>query len=224
MQKCFLAFHRARLQARVCSFFTQMTFTNHCLLQNARQFADDTIAYLTIYSELDSGILQNDLEKLKLNGSKCGINARSSEVARNVSLSCMSAPFMVKPYSNQSTLQTIQALLFDQTSVGTVLVVCLSCKQYSCFPQTKSTGEFAKDQDLRFLWLVRPLVKYAATVWDPHTAPHTDINIRKIEMVQRLASCFLVSNYDRTASVGAILDELGWKSLAIFCFRILENA
>ena len=46
-----------------------MTFTNHCLLYNARQFADDTIAYLTIYSELDSGILQNDLEKLKLNGS-----------------------------------------------------------------------------------------------------------------------------------------------------------
>ena len=47
-----------------------MTFTNHCLLYNAGQFADDTIAYLTIYSELDSGILQNDLEKLKRGGPK----------------------------------------------------------------------------------------------------------------------------------------------------------
>ena len=32
-------------------------------------------------------------------------------------------------------------------------------------------------------------------------------------MVQQRAARFVVRNYDRTASVGAILDELGWKSL-----------
>ena len=32
-------------------------------------------------------------------------------------------------------------------------------------------------------------------------------------MAQWLASRFVVRNYDRMASVGAILDELGWKSL-----------
>ena len=34
-------------------------------------------------------------------------------------------------------------------------------------------------------------------------------------MVQWLASRFVVRNYDRIASVGATLDELGWKSLQI---------
>ena len=32
-------------------------------------------------------------------------------------------------------------------------------------------------------------------------------------MVQLLAAFFVVRNYDRTTSVGGILDELGWKSL-----------
>ena len=57
--------------------------------------------------------------------------------------------------------------------------------------------------------LVRPLLEHAATVWDPYT----DMNIRKIEKVQRRAAHFVVRNYKGTASVGAILDELGWKSL-----------
>lgn len=70
----------------------------HELLSSiVRLFVDDTIAYLTTDSELESRLLQNDLEKQKHNGSKCGINARSSAVARNVGLSCMTVSFMVKP-------------------------------------------------------------------------------------------------------------------------------
>ena len=57
--------------------------------------------------------------------------------------------------------------------------------------------------------LVQPLLEHAAMVWDPST----DINIRKIEMVQRQATCSVVRNENRTDSVGAILDEMGWKSL-----------
>ena len=57
--------------------------------------------------------------------------------------------------------------------------------------------------------LVCPVLEHAATVWDPYT----DMNIRKIEKVQRRAARFVVRNYEGTASVGAILDELGWKSL-----------
>ena len=53
--------------------------------------------------------------------------------------------------------------------------------------------------------LVRPLLENAATVWDPYT----DKNIRKIEKVQRRAAHFVVRNCKGTASVGAILDELG---------------
>ena len=73
---------------------------------------------------------------------------------------------------------------------------------------TASTGEFFYDQDITF-GLVQTLLEHAATVWDPYK----DMNIRKIEKVQRQAARFIVRNYEGTASVGAILDELGWKSL-----------
>ena len=60
-----------------------------------------------------------------------------------------------------------------------------------------------------YFGLIRPLLEYAATTWDPYTK----INIRKIEIVQRRAARVVVKNYNRTASVGEILDQLGWKSL-----------
>ena len=52
------------------------------------------------------------------------------------------------------------------------------------------------------------MVEYAATVWDPYM----DINIRKIKMVQRRAARFVARNYNRTASVGVLLHQLGRKS------------
>ena len=79
-----------------CLFLLYTNDLHELLSSNVRLFADDTIAYLTTDSELESRPLQNDLEKQKHNGSKCGINARSS-VARNVGLSCMTVSSMVKP-------------------------------------------------------------------------------------------------------------------------------
>ena len=50
---------------------------------------------------------------------------------------------------------------------------------------------------------------YASAVWDPHTKDH----ISKIEMVQRRAARWTISNFDRRASVTEILDKLGWRTL-----------
>ena len=57
--------------------------------------------------------------------------------------------------------------------------------------------------------LVRPLVEYAPSVWDPYTA--TDIN--KIEMVQRRAARYVLHRYHNTSSVSEMLQTLGWHTL-----------
>ena len=62
---------------------------------------------------------------------------------------------------------------------------------------------------LAYFGLVRPLLEYAAQVWDSYT----DKNIRKTEIVQRRATRFVVWNYNRAAKVGVILDQPGRKSL-----------
>jgi hypothetical protein len=57
--------------------------------------------------------------------------------------------------------------------------------------------------------LVRPLVEYACTIWDPHTAQ----NIRKLEAVQRRSARFVMNNYTQSSSVTSMLDTLQWSSL-----------
>ena len=58
--------------------------------------------------------------------------------------------------------------------------------------------------------LVRPLLEYGCSVWDPHTENLT----KKLEMVQRRAARFTLNRYRRTDSVSTMLETLSWPSLA----------
>ena len=57
--------------------------------------------------------------------------------------------------------------------------------------------------------MVRPIMEYAGCVWDPY---HQE-QITALEAVQRRAARFACRNYDREASVTAILSTLGWRTL-----------
>ena len=48
-----------------------------------------------------------------------------------------------------------------------------------------------------YLMYVRPILKYAAVVW----APHTRCDIERLEAVQRQAAIFVMSDYNCTSSV-----------------------
>ena len=57
--------------------------------------------------------------------------------------------------------------------------------------------------------LVRPIVEYASTVWDPYTRQQID----EIEKVQRRGARFVMGDYEPTASVTTMIDDLKWESL-----------
>ena len=57
--------------------------------------------------------------------------------------------------------------------------------------------------------LVRPILEYASTVWDPHTA--TDIN--QLEAVQRRAARFVKGDYKTTSSASQMINQLNWSTL-----------
>ena len=56
---------------------------------------------------------------------------------------------------------------------------------------------------------VRPTLEYAATAW----APHTIVNIQRLESVQRRAARFAMGDWRRTSSVTSMLSVLGWETL-----------
>ena len=69
-------------------------------------------------------------------------------------------------------------------------------------------GSTAIKQQANFT-LVRPLVEYASSVWDPYTQG----NIQKIEMVQWWAARYVTNRHRNTSSVSDMLQALNWRTL-----------
>ena len=57
--------------------------------------------------------------------------------------------------------------------------------------------------------LVRPILEYASSVWDPHA----EADIYKLEMVQHRYARYTCNNFGRTSSATAMLHQIGWDTL-----------
>jgi hypothetical protein len=60
-----------------------------------------------------------------------------------------------------------------------------------------------------YLGLVRPQLENASSVWDPHT----QVNINKLERIQRRAARYVTSRHRNTSSVSSMLEGLEWRTL-----------
>ena len=56
---------------------------------------------------------------------------------------------------------------------------------------------------------IRSTVKYASTVWDPHTCRNTN----KLEQVQRHSARYVTGNRDYNCSASRMVQDLGWPTL-----------
>ena len=64
-------------------------------------------------------------------------------------------------------------------------------------------------REMAYKTLVRPLVEYSSSVWSPYTKS----NIARLDMVQRRAARWTLSEYSPYASVTQMLQSLRWRSL-----------
>ena len=67
----------------------------------------------------------------------------------------------------------------------------------------------ASFKETAYISLVRSVLEYSSTVWDPH---YKD-DIKQIEMVQRRAARFVKNDYGSRSSVTQMMSDLNWKSL-----------
>jgi len=198
-----------------CLFLLHINDLPENLISKTRLFADDTLAYLTIQSDTDCEVLQKDLDNLarwekqwlmEFNAEKCEvihIGRKRQTIKHDYTL-------------HDQTLRTADSAKY----LGVTVSSNLSWNDHISNITKKANNTLAflrrnlqlKSRNIKtqaYSGLVRPILEYAASVWDPYTKS----NINKIEMIQRRAARYVCNDYRRTSSVTEMLQQLGWKSL-----------
>jgi hypothetical protein len=181
-----------------------------------RLFADDCLIYRQIHSKHDQEVLQHDLNSLNTwaktwgmvyNASKCNIHTLS------------------RKKTSLSKLYHLDGVPLAYTQEAKYLGVLISAS-LKWTPHINSVCAKA-GKTLSFMWrnlrhspeslkitaytsLIRPLLEYSATVWDPHLQK----DIKLLESLQRRSVRF-VKNLPRQdhTSITRIMQELKWPTL-----------
>jgi hypothetical protein len=180
-----------------------------------RLFADDCLLYRSVTSVRDQEILQEDLDALQqwaerwqmtFNPKKCYVmKIHRARISKSGPYSfCGSVLEQVKTNPYLGVMLSEDAKWgehIDRTAKkanSTLGFLRRNLRQ--CPPKLR---------ELAYNSLVRSVLEYACTVWDPHLAK----DIKHLEAVQRRAARFVCQDYGRHSSVTEMLRTLSWISL-----------
>ena len=185
------------------------------LNSTVRLFADDTVAYLAIKGSKDAESLQQDLTKLgewekkwcmEFHPSKCqviSITKCRNTIEHKYTLHghqlehVREAKYLGLNITNDMKWSThIDKIIGKASRTLGFLKRNLQINQ----PKLKEQA---------YKSLVRPLLEYSSTVWDPDTKKDTD----RLEMIQRRSARYVLNRYRNTSSVGSMLEQLKWQTL-----------
>ena len=177
-------------------------------------FADDCLLYRQIHSPRDQLLLQQDLAALetwaeywsiKFNVSKCYL---------------MSFHRSEHPYSSHYKLDNhILEQVEENPYLGVTIhkslklashINKISNKANSVLGFIKRNLKHANREELAYTSLVRSILEYSSTVWDPFYQKDID----RLERVQRRAARFVLNDYKPLSSATSMVSQLGWKPLA----------
>ena len=185
------------------------------LKSSIRLFADDALLYGVISNENDGDQLQEDLKQLEawqntwqmsFNPSKC----------KTICISTKRDPPQKKYVFCGVELEKVDSISY----LGVILNDNLKWSKH--VQSTNGKASKVLGMMKRNLWncpkrvretaytaIVRPKLEYASSAWDPYLQKDID----SLERVQRKAARFCCNNYQPTASVTAMIQDLGWKTL-----------
>ena len=180
-----------------------------------RLFADDTIAYLVIVKPHDTEKVQADLTtmgvwevlwKMKFHATKCNV----------LTVTGKRKPIQTEYKLYGHSLSRVTSAKYLGVTITEDLRwdshindICAKANRTLGFLRRNiNIGSVAIKQQAYFT-LVRPLVEYASTVWDPHIQRNT----KKLEMVQRRAARYVTNRHRKRSSVSDMLQGLDWRTL-----------
>ena len=180
-----------------------------------RLFADDCIVYRKIENGKDAKLLQKDLNKLQtwerdwemdFHPQKCQLlRITNKKQVTNADYTIHGHQLECVSSAKYLGVSIDKALNWN-THIANITKKANGVK---AFLQRNMAQCPRKTKETCYEHLVRPLVEYASSIWDPWTKE----NISKIEAVQRRSARFVCSDYSRYSSVKSMMEDLKWPSL-----------
>ena len=181
-----------------------------------RLFADDSLLYRKITSQEDISQLQEDLDEvlqwcniwnMTLNIDKCEHMNVTSKHAPSNSDYKLDQHHMTKVKEYKYLGLHISDNLSWSTHINHIKNKANKVLYVTKLALARSSQ---KVKETAYKSIVRPLVEYSSSVWDPYHANQIDA----VEMIQRKAARFCLNRYQRMDSVTEMLQQLNWKPLA----------
>ncbi|KAK3083079.1 hypothetical protein FSP39_013376 [Pinctada imbricata] len=199
---------------------------------DVRLFADDSLLFRKIRNRGDPEKLQADLDRLEEWEKRWQMSFHPSKCTV-IRVTGRRKPMETKYTLHGHTLEVVNSGKYLGVTVSNTLrwnehIQTTSSKAHRTLgflrrnlgrstPQVKVTAYTA---------LVRPILEYASTVWDPHQVT----SVRELEGVQIRAARFVFNTYTDTSPgcVTNLLDQLGWEPLQarrtknrlVMCYKI----
>ena len=214
-------------------FLLYINDINENVQSSIRLFADDSIIYRKINSNIDHQILQTDLAELEKWSDKWQMQFNFSK--------CVHLPITnkTKPSSHQYSLfghplskvasHTYLGVKLDSKLSWAKHITEITSKSSKVLGMVKRTLGPCKPEvkDTAYNMLVRPKLEYASPIWNPHKSSQ----ISRLERIQHYAARFVANDHRRTTSPTTLVLTLNWQTLerrriikqAMTFYKILNN-
>ena len=202
-----------------CLFLAYINDLPDRVTATSRLFADDTLIQKLIENENDRNNVQKDLEQLEkwegqwdmnFHPEKC--NVLPVERSNNTKDNTSETEYFLHGHKLEKVTNakylgvTLQSNMKFNVHIDNI---CTKANKMLGMLRRNLRSAPEKTKELGYKSLVRPVLEYASSVWDPHTAK----DIGKIEAVQRRAARFIKSKYKKEDSVSAMIKDLEWNTL-----------
>jgi len=186
-----------------------------CVRNKIKLYADDVLLYCSILTVDDCISLQRDLDLLD-HWSRIWMMSFNPQKCEFIRVTNKRNPILHNYYIKNSLIKEVSSATYLGVTIDSKLTWNAHIQKIT--NKANQTNSFLR-RNLRhcpsyvkcncYKSMVRPIVEYASSIWDPHTA----ININKIEAIQKRAARFCYNDFSSQSSVSNMLHRLDLPTL-----------